>query len=456
MRERLMKFENSSATLLSITKAKAKMYELGLDEEHHIRLTVAPSKLLIMTIGMLGDLCQKELSEDVNKEIFPEAQKELRNVARYFDSLIQTKLESEYDYYLCVMGAASYYLANMPGSSFVLSQRLAESRIPLTEVGLEFLLEWLLVNDINNELDLVEGTYATGIITEIKDNFVGFYELNMEAAAVLRVLAGTLRQVCHENGTDRELLFVDIVTTVLLRKISNSTISLLPEYTKLSIEAWLPALQKTSFIKEFWPAQKLLGEQGVFAGKSAVIQLPTSAGKTKSAEIIIRSAFLSQRANTAVIIAPFRSLCREISDSLSHAFSGENILINQLNDVPQIDAFDIELFSQIFGTLELAEPSPTVIVSTPEKLVYLLRHKPELADEISLVIYDEGHQFDTGQRGITYELLLTSLKQKLKPDTQHVLISAVISNAESIGEWLYAGEGVSVNGSGCLATERSV
>ncbi|MDF1690613.1 MAG: DEAD/DEAH box helicase [Cycloclasticus sp.] len=451
-----MRFENSSSTLLSITKAKAKMYELGLDEEHHIRLAVAPSSLLIMVIGMLGDLCQKELSEEENEEILSETQKELRNVAKYFDALIQTKLENEHEYYLCLMGAASYYLANMPGSTSVLARRLGNSRVPLTEVGLEFLLEWLLVNDFNNQLHVIQGTYATDIIAKIKTNLVVFYQPNIEAAEVLEELASTLRRIFHERGTDRELLFVDIINTVLLRRISNSTIKLLPEYTKLSIETWLPVLGKSSFINELWPAQKLLGEQGVFAGNSAVIQLPTSAGKTKSAELVIRSAFFSERAKVAVVIAPFRSLCREISDSLCQAFLGEDVLINQLSDVPQIDAFDIELFSQLFGAIEVENPSSAIIISTPEKFVYLLRHKPELADEISLVIYDEGHQFDTGQRGVTYELLLTSLKQKLAPNTQHVLISAVISNAESIGEWLYAGEGVPINGSWFLGTERSV
>ena len=29
---------------------------------------------------------------------------------------------------------------------------------------------------------------------------------------------------------------------------------------------------------------------------------------------------------------------------------------------------------------------------------------------MGLAIYDEGHQFDSGARGVTYELLLTSLK----------------------------------------------
>ncbi|MEI8617720.1 DEAD/DEAH box helicase [Pseudoalteromonas sp. B193] len=149
-------------------------------------------------------------------------------------------------------------------------------------------------------------------------------------------------------------------------------------------------------------------------------------------------------------------MCREITDSLNAAFKDEEVLVNQLNDVPQIDEFDIALFSQLFETNEAITPSPSIVVATPEKLVYLLRHKPELAEAISLVIYDEGHQFDTGSRGVTYELLLTSLKQKLRSDTQHLLISAVLSNAASIGDWLYAGEGEVVNGAECLSTERSV
>ena len=449
-----MKFEKSSLNLLSITKAKAKMYEFGLDEDHHLKLTSSPSQLLLMTIGMLGDLCRTELSGDINKEALTKTQSELRNVAKYFDALIETKLQFKHEYYLGLLGASAYYLANMPGSSSVLSQQLdyGSRQTPYTDSGLEFFLEWLLKGDIKTQVTVIDSPYIASITSIIK-TLGDFYELSMNSANIMKQLIEEFRLLCHNHGTDRELLFADIICTILLRKISNSPITLLPKYTNLNLDLWLPALKKDRFIKEFWPAQKLLGEQGVFSGNSAVIQLPTSAGKTKSAEIIIRSSFLSGRAKVAVIIAPFRSLCREISDTLSESFSNENILVNQLNDVPQIDNFDLQLFSML---LEEVDTTPSIIVSTPEKLVYLLRHKPELANEISLAIYDEGHQFDSGSRGVTYELLLTSLKQKLKPETQHVLISAVISNAESIGSWLYSRDGVSVNGSDVLATERSV
>lgn len=61
-----------------------------------------------------------------------------------------------------------------------------------------------------------------------------------------------------------------------------------------------------------WPAQQLIGEKGVLRGQSAIVQLPTGVGKTKSIELIIRSSFASDRATTAIIVAPLRALCNEI------------------------------------------------------------------------------------------------------------------------------------------------
>ncbi|EGR0083342.1 TPA: DEAD/DEAH box helicase [Vibrio vulnificus] len=451
-----MRFESKSSKLLSITKSKAKMYEFGLDEEHHIDLTESPTKLLLMTIGILGDLCREELSSEKDAAIYEQRKAELRNVARYFDALIGSKLQTEYDYYLSLLGAASYYLADMPGSAIVLSDKLDELKVELTESGVETLLEWLLKAKFDEPLRFIKETPLTPAMLELEESIRAYFDTDLDASNNVLEASRSVRKYCHDMGCDRELLLADIIASVVVRKIKNSSLNLLPTYTGLPLEEWLPALANTTFIKEFWPAQRLLGDAGVFSGRSAVVQLPTSAGKTKSAELIIRSSFLSGRASVAVIIAPFRSLCREISTSLSVAFANEDVLVNQLNDVPQIDDFDVELFLQLLEQEEDNSTTPTIIVATPEKLVYLLRHKPELSETISLVIYDEGHQFDTGSRGVTYELLLTSLKRELREDTQHVLISAVLSNAQTIGDWLYAGNGTVVNGSEYLSTERSI
>ncbi|MDI1335818.1 MAG: DEAD/DEAH box helicase, partial [Lacunisphaera sp.] len=197
--------------------------------------------------------------------------------------------------------------------------------------------------------------------------------------------------------------------------------------------------------RELWPAQRLLGEQGIFRGGSAVVQMPTSAGKTRATEILIRSAFLSGRAKVVVIVAPFRALCHEIRASLLMALRGEEIRVDEISDVPQKD-FDWEEAAQ----------EPRVLIVTPEKLLYLLRQQPELAQLIGLLVYDEGHQFDAGQRGVTYELLLTSLKKVVPAGCQVVLVSAVISNAAAINDWLNGEGGRIVTGTDLLPTLRSV
>ena len=85
--------------------------------------------------------------------------------------------------------------------------------------------------------------------------------------------------------------------------------------------------------------------------------MPTSAGKTKATELIIRSSFLSERTSLVVIVAPLKTLCHEIRDSLIKAFRGENVSINELSDVYQID-FSIDRL--LLGK--------QILVVTPEKL----------------------------------------------------------------------------------------
>src|ERR1700722_16806669 len=123
--------------------------------------------------------------------------------------------------------------------------------------------------------------------------------------------------------------------------------------------------------------------------------MPTSAGKTRATELILRSGFLSGRASLAVIVCPFRSLCHDIRGDMARAFSGENVVLNEATDSFQPDLSVEALWQQ-----------KTILIVTPEKLLYLLRRTPDLARHIGLVIYDEGHQFDSGARGVTYELLL--------------------------------------------------
>lgn len=451
-----MKLESRSKNLLAITKSKAKMYEFSIAEEDHIELRQDPNKLLITTIAILGELAAMEARQaDFDEHLHEELKAELASIGQYFDALMQSHLADDISVYLKLIGAAAYYLADMPGSSTVLAKDLPYNPDALTDSYLEGVLVWLLKSGYSEQWYRTESCF-TALIDELAESCRAFFVAEATSSH-LAAVAHDLRRSVYQSGTDRELLLVDIILAVLFRKIENSSINCLPRYTSLSLDNWLPIILKPSFVQEFWPAQRLLGEQGVLSGASAVVQMPTSAGKTKSTELIIRSAFLSGRAEVIVIVAPFRALCREITSTFKNAFKDERVDINELQDVMNLSDEDLALIDLLTGmAVESRPPSRSIIISTPEKLVYLLRHEPQLAAHIGLLIFDEGHQFDTGKRGVTYELLMATLKASVNENVQKVLISAVMANANSIGEWLNGQTGVEIQGNQCLPSVRSI
>lgn len=437
-----MKPEIKSITLLSKTRAKAKMYEYGVPKEHHINLALdKPERLMSLAIAMLGDYTAIISRTSIEVRI-EEIQADIKFSAQYFEAYYQSRLDEPIEPYLLLLGASSYYLCELPGSSRVLIKHLGRSCPNIDGEGLEQLIYWLLSHKYEEDLQL-EDTIYSEFITQLKSSFVDYRERG-ENALILYQSFIKLKEVVYDSGTPRQLLLCDIIGAVIRIAYENSTWRCLPAYSKLPKEIWEGLIKKENFIKELWPSQHMLGRKGIFSGTSAVVQMPTSAGKTKATEIIIRSAFLSKRTNLAVIVAPFRALCHEIRASLSEAFSGESIEIEEFSDVIQDD-------------LNLNSPSyrQQVYVVTPEKLVYVLRQAPEFAQDIGLLIYDEGHQFDSEGRGVTFELLLTTLKTIVN-NAQTILISAVLSNTEAINDWLNKADSEIVSGASLSPNYRSI
>ncbi len=439
-----MKPEQSSNVLLAITRSKAKMFEYGLPESEHISVPRDPARLLRLAVGMLGDVAAAVSRSGADAARVADLSSSLPFAARYFDAYAASKMAQAGDAHLLVLASATYYLCDLPGSASVLVSRVPQA-IDLDAGGLDHLLWWLLRGDFSSSIEEVASLrYGEGI-SRVSRGIKAFYALDDQDEQEPNTAAVSLREVAYRDGTPRELLFADACCAIVSRRVEHSARRSLPRYSGLPLETWRPALGKRFFVRELWPAQRLLGQRSVLAGGSAVVQMPTSAGKSRSTELIIRSAFLSGRASLAVVVGPFRALCHEIRESLARAFRGEHVNVNELSDVFQRD-FDFD---------ELVS-GHAILVMTPEKLVYVLRHLPELASRVGVLVLDEGHQFDTGPRGVTYELLVTSLKGMIPATAQKVLISAVITNASDIAKWLTGEEAAVVAGADLLPTERSV
>lgn len=423
------------------------MYELGLPDELHIAIPprTEPRELLILTIGTLGDVAAN--LNDVKESVALVENTQTGDVefsARFFDAFLQSHFSDEIARDTALLAASAYYLARRPGSSLVMARRLKEAA---TESPVEVLLRWLLVADFTNYPSPSDPFFGSSLQELAK--LVAFHFFNGSGAIEIDSLLTKMRYRAYRGAPSWELLLIDIIAAVVRLRITASAWTCLPGFTGIGADSWASAINRPEFPKELWPSQILLGKEGIFSGSSGVVQMPTSAGKTRSVEIVLRSAFLSNRTSLAVVVAPFRALSHEIGTWLRHAFRNDSIKVNELSDAMQMDIFD-ELLGVNVGSTQ------NVLVVTPEKLLYILRQNPNLVHEIGVVIYDEGHQFDSGSRGISYELLLTQIKTLLSPTAQTLLISAVIQNADSIGQWLIGDDARTVNGTATLPTARAV
>ena len=98
----------------------------------------------------------------------------------------------------------------------------------------------------------------------------------------------------------------------------------------------------------------------------------------------------------------------------------------------------------------------TILICTPEKLSYIIHHQIEFLDEIGLYIFDESHMFDDGSRGTAYELLISEIRKHINAENQIVLLSAVLSNAEQIKQWLFNENGTLASDPAIKTTPKSI
>src|SRR5690554_4781513 len=121
------------------------------------------------------------------------------------------------------------------GGEFHTQRRRAYNTDLLTDTNLEGILIWILKSDFDKDWYRVEKTYLTQAIDNVGYVTRRFFSLRNNADNLKQAIRG-LRHEVYEKGSDRELLFVDIISSILLRKIENSSINCLPKYTKIPIK----------------------------------------------------------------------------------------------------------------------------------------------------------------------------------------------------------------------------
>lgn len=185
-----------------------------------------------------------------------------------------------------------------------------------------------------------------------------------------------------------------------------------------------------------WPPQRDLLRAGEGSPellspetRRAVLSIPTSAGKTLIAQILVL-AELAASDRSVCLIAPQRSLVREIRRALGPRVRALRKRLSR--DLPD--------FLADFAADLVDEEPPDVHVMTPERFAALLRADPgHVLSHYGLFIFDEAHLVGDSGRGFTLEGALSYLHWRTR-ETHHriVLMSAAIGNQATFQAWVDA------------------
>ncbi|MFE3121841.1 DEAD/DEAH box helicase [Streptomyces hydrogenans] len=205
---------------------------------------------------------------------------------------------------------------------------------------------------------------------------------------------------------------------------ASSLYTLLPEGTPDAVARTF-AMSHPPVMTLWRPQRQLLNlERGnpIDPGTSrSLISVPTSAGKTLMAQLVICS-HLAQKPGRVVYVSPMRSLGREMRAALRGRLRQmERKLVAEQPDFPLADGS-----GSLVGDVD---------VVTPERLMHMIRNNPGGAlDDVSLIVVDEAHHLTQGRRGFVLESLLALLRTR--PDIRLVLLSAAVGNRAALASWL--------------------
>ena len=179
------------------------------------------------------------------------------------------------------------------------------------------------------------------------------------------------------------------------------------------------ALTEQGFVELHPPQAEAIPK--VLEGKNLVASIPTASGKSLIGYCAALKKILVERARVLYIV-PLKALAAEKKDDFDR-FSELGISVGI--SIGDLDSDDRKL------------ADADVIVATSEKADSLMRHGSKWIQSVGLVIADEIHMLHDPGRGPTLEVSLTKMRRR-NPDLQVIALSATISNAMDLAQWLDA------------------
>ena len=226
-----------------------------------------------------------------------------------------------------------------------------------------------------------------------------------------------------------EWIIVRLLKIILSTFHQSSPWSILPSlFTSTQIsERYIRLLRSFNKpITELWPSQIAALPLAVTSNAGAVINLRTSGGKTRVAEISILNTLAQNPDSKILYLAPFRSLALEIEGTLEKTFAPLGISVSNLYGGATVNVTDLDLIM-----------NSQIIIATPEKAKALIRAGTGVETALKLIVIDEGHLLGGEYRYVRNEAFYTHLKDFAQNhEIRILLLSAVLPNAQELAKWI--------------------
>nr|WP_249813080.1 DEAD/DEAH box helicase [Bradyrhizobium sp. 156] len=174
---------------------------------------------------------------------------------------------------------------------------------------------------------------------------------------------------------------------------------------------------------DLWPSQVDAAGRAVDQSDDLVVSLPTSAGKTRIAELCILRCLAGGK--RVVFVTPLRALSAQTETTLQRTFGPLGKTISALYGSIGTSGFD-----------EDAIRERDIVVATPEKLDFALRNDPTLLDDVGLLVFDEGHMIGPNEREVRYEVQIQRLLRRTDAAQRRIVcLSAILPDGQQLDDF---------------------
>lgn len=174
---------------------------------------------------------------------------------------------------------------------------------------------------------------------------------------------------------------------------------------------------------ELWPSQLEAAKRVLDDDANLVLSLPTSAGKTRIAELCILACLAAGK--RVVFVTPLRALSAQTEVGLQRTFRPLGKTVSSLYGSIGASGADVD-----------ALRARDIIVATPEKLDFALRSDPDLLDDVGLVVLDEGHMIGLNEREVRYEAQIQRLLTRADAASRRIVcLSAILPEGDQLDDF---------------------